>query len=74
MTNLEKNILNAIDDANIGGKKVIINNIIDDKKHFFVKRTNKTLALYWGEEKVVTIDNNVYTVLAINIFKEYIKF
>ena len=74
MTKLEKNLLNAIDDAENGMGKVIVDDAIDDGKCFFVKCTTKTLALYWGNEKVVTIDSSVYTALAVNIFREYIKF
>ena len=74
MTKLEKNLLNAIDDAENGMGKVIVDGAIDDGKCFFVKYTTKTLALYWGEEKVVSLDSSVYMALATKLFAEYIKF
>lgn len=73
MTKLEKNIINAIDDANTTNIKVDLG-IVEDSKGYAIKRNNKTLALYWGEEKVVTLDSNIYTALAAKLFVEYIKF
>lgn len=75
MTKLEKNILVAMEDATDAiGTKVVIENAKEDNKSFFVKYTTKTLALYWGEEKVITLDSSVYMALATKIFSEYIKF
>lgn len=75
MTKLEKNILVAMEDATDAiGTKVVIENAKEDNKSFFVKYTAKTLALYWGEEKVVSLDSSVYMALATKLFAEYIKF
>ena len=73
MTKLEKNIINAIDDANTTNIKVDLG-IVEDSKGYSIKRNNKTLALYWGEEEVVVVDSNIYTALATKLFVEYIKF
>ena len=69
MTKLEKNIINAIEDANSTNSKVV-----EDGKSYAIKRGNKTLALYWGEDKVVVLDSNIYSSLATELFVEYIKF
>ena len=74
MTKLEKNILNAIEDAADNATKVVIEEAKEDNKSFFVKYTSKTLSLYWGKEKAVTLDRSVYMALAVKIFEEYIKF
>ena len=73
MTKLEKNILNAIEDTNATNAKVDLG-IVEDNKGYAIKRTNKTLALYWGEDKVVVVDSNIYSSLATELFVEYIKF
>lgn len=73
MTKLEKNIINAIDDAESTNIKVDLG-IVEENKSYAIKRNNKTLALYWGKEKVVVIDSNTYTALAAKLFMEYIKF
>ena len=75
MTKLEKNIIVAMEDAaEIIGTKVAINDAKEDNKSFFVKYTTKTLSLYWGKEKAVTLDSSVYIALAVKLFEEYIKF
>ena len=73
MTKLEKNILNAIEDTNITNSKIDLG-IVEDNKGYSIKRSNKTLALYWGEDKVVVLDSNIYSSLATELFVEYIKF
>lgn len=73
MTKLEKNILNAIEDTNATNAKIDLG-IVEDNKGFAIKRTNKILALYWGEDKVVVLDSNIYSSLATELFVEYIKF
>ncbi len=75
MTKLEKNILVAMDDAaDAVDTKVVIDGAKEDNKLFFVKYTSKTLSLYWGKEKVITLDRSVYMALATKLFVEYIKF
>lgn len=75
MTKLEKNILVAMEDASGAiGTKVAVESAKEDNKSFFVKYTTKTLVLYWGEEKVITLGSSVYMALAVKIFSEYIKF
>ena len=75
MTKLEKNILVAMEDAaDSANTKVVIDGAKEDNKSFFVKYTSKTLSLYWGKEKAVTLDRSVYMALAVKIFVEYIKF
>ena len=75
MTKLEKNILKAIEDAaDNANTKIVIEEAKEDNKSFFVKYTSKTLSLYWGKEKAVTLDRSVYMALAVKIFVEYIKF
>ena len=75
MTKLEKNILVAMEDAaDNANTKVAIDGAKEDNKSFFVKYTSKTLSLYWGKEKAVTLDRSVYMALAVKIFVEYIKF
>ena len=75
MTKLEKNIIIAMEDASGAiGTKVTIENAKEDNKSFFVKYTSKTLSLYWGKERAVTLDSSVYMALAVKIFLEYIKF
>lgn len=73
MTKLEKNILNAIEDTNVTNSKIDLG-IVEDNKGYAIKRNNKTLALYWGEDKVVVLDSNIYSSLATELFVEYIKF
>lgn len=73
MTKLEKNVLNAIEDTNITNSKIDLG-IAEDNKGYAIKRNNKTLALYWGEDKVVVLDSNIYSSLATELFVEYIKF
>ena len=75
MTKLEKNIIIAMEDASGAiGTKVTIENAKEDNKSFFVKYTSKTLSLYWGKERAVTLDSSVYMALAVKLFEEYIKF
>ena len=75
MTKLEKNLLNAMEDAAITiGKKTPVEDIMEDGKSFFVKYSTTSLSLYWGEEKVINLDKGVYMALAAKIFSEYIKF
>lgn len=73
MTKLEKNIINAIEDTNSINSKIDIG-VVEDGKSYAIKRGNKTLALYWGEDKVVVLDSNIYSSLATELFVEYIKF
>lgn len=73
MTKLEKNILNAIEDTNSTNSKIDIG-VVEDGKSYAIKRSEKTLALYWGEDKVVVLDSNIYSSLATELFVEYIKF
>ena len=73
MTKLEKNILNAIEDTNSTNSKIDIG-VVEDGKSYAIKRSNKTLVLYWGEDKVVVLDSNIYSSLATELFVEYIKF
>ena len=73
MTKLEKNILNAIEDTNSTNSKIDIG-VVEDGKSYAIKRGNKTLALYWGEDRVVVVDSDIYSSLAIALFVEYIKF
>ena len=75
MTKLEKNILVAMEDAaDVDGTKVVIDGAKEDNKSFFVQYTSRSLSLYWGKERVVTLDRSVYMALAVKIFLEYIKF
>ena len=75
MTKLEKNILNAIEDAaDNANTKVVIEEAKEDNKSFFVQYTSRSLSLYWGKEKAITLDRSVYMALAVKIFMEYIKF
>jgi hypothetical protein len=75
MTKLEKNILVAMEDAaEEDGAKVVIDGAKEDNKSFFVQYTSRSLSLYWGKEKVVTLDRSVYMALATKLFVEYIKF
>ena len=73
MTKLEKNIINAIEDTNSTNSKIDIG-AVEDGKSYAIKRGNKTLALYWGEDRVVVVDSNIYSSLATELFVEYIKF
>ena len=73
MTKLEKKIINAIEDANATNAKIDIG-IIEDNKGYSIKRSNKSLTLYWGNERAVVVDSDIYTALAVKIFVEYIKF
>ena len=72
MTKLEKKIINAIEDANTNSKIDI--GVVEDGKSYAIKRGNKTLALYWGEDRVVVVDSDIYSSLAVKLFVEYIKF
>ena len=72
MTRLEKTLFNAIEDCATNTK--IDLGIAEENKGYAIKRTNKTLALYLGNDKVVVVDNNIYTALAVKMFAEYIKF
>ena len=75
MTKLEKKILLAMEDAaDNANTKVVIEEAKEDNKSFFVQYTSRSLSLYWGKERVVTLDRSVYMALAIKIFMEYIKF
>ena len=75
MTKLEKNIIVAMEDAaEIIGTKVAINDAKEDNKPFFVQYTSRSLSLYWGKERAVTLNRSVYMALATKIFLEYIKF
>ena len=73
MTRLEKTLINAIEDSSTTNTKVDLG-IVEDNKGYAIKRTNKTLALYWGKERAVVVDSDIYTALAVKIFEEYIKF
>lgn len=73
MTRLEKTLINAIEDANTTNAKIDIG-IIEDNKGYSIKRSNKSLTLYWGNERAVVVDSDIYTALAVKIFVEYIKF
>ena len=75
MKKKKKNIINAMEDAaDNANTKVVIDGAKEDNKPFFVQYTSRSLSLYWGKEKVVTLDRNVYMALAVKIFLEYIKF
>lgn len=73
MTRLEKTVLNAIEDTNATNTKIDLG-IVEDNKGYAIKCTDKTLALYWGEDKVVVVDSDIYSSLATKLFVEYIKF
>ena len=73
MTRLEKTIINAIEDTNATHNKIDLG-IVEGNKGYAIKCTNKTLALYWGEDKVVVVDRDIYSSLATKLFVEYIKF
>ena len=73
MTRLEKTLINAIEDTSFTNSKIDIG-VVEDGKSYSIKRTNKTLALYWGEDKVVVVDDDIYSSLAVKLFAEYIKF
>ena len=73
MTKLEKKIINAIEDTSFTNSKIDIG-VVEDGKSYAIKRGNKTLALYWGDEKVVVVDGDIYSSLATELFVEYIKF
>lgn len=73
MTKLEKKIINAIEDTSFTNSKIDIG-VVEDGKSYAIKRGNKTLALYWGDEKVIVVDNDIYSSLATELFVEYIKF
>lgn len=72
MTRLEKTLINAIEDATTNAKIDI--GIIEDGKGYSIKRSNKSLTLYWGNERAVVVDSDIYTALAAKLFLEYIKF
>lgn len=73
MTKLEKNLINAIDDSNSTNSKIDIG-VVEDGKSYAIKRSNKSLTLYWGDERAIVVDSDIYTALAVKIFVEYIKF
>ena len=73
MTKLEKNLINAIDDSNSANSKIDIG-VVEDGKSYAIKRSNKSLTLYWGDERAIVVDSDIYTALAVKIFVEYIKF
>ena len=73
MTRLEKTLINAIEDANTTNAKIDLG-IIEDGKGYSIKRSNKSLTLYWGNERAVVVDSDIYTALAAKLFLEYIKF
>ena len=73
MTKLEKKLINAIEDTSFTNSKIDIG-VVEDGKSYAIKRGNKTLALYWGDEKVVVVDGDIYSSLATELFVEYIKF
>ena len=73
MTRLEKTLINAIEDSSTTNSKIDIG-VVEDGKSYAIKRGNKTLALYWGEDKVVVVDDDIYSSLATKLFVEYIKF
>ena len=73
MTRLEKTLINAIEDSSTTNTKVDLG-IVEDNKGYAIKHTEKTIALYWGDERVVVVDSNTYTALASKLFAEYIKF
>ena len=73
MTRLEKTLINAIEDSSTTNTKVDLG-IVEDNKSYAIKLSNKTLALYWGEDRVVVVDSDIYSSLAVKLFVEYIKF
>ena len=73
MTRLEKTLINAIDDSNSTNSKIDIG-VVEDGKSYAIKRSNKSLTLYWGDERAIIVDSDIYTALAVKIFLEYIKF
>ena len=73
MTRLEKTLINAIEDSSTTNSKIDIG-VVEDGKSYAIKRGNKTLALYWGEDKVVVVDDEIYSALTTKRFVEYIKF
>ena len=73
MTRLEKTLINAIDDSNSTNSKIDIG-VVEDGKSYAIKRSNKSLTLYWGNERAIVVDSDIYTALAVKIFLEYIKF
>ena len=73
MTRLEKTLINAIDDSNSTNSKIDIG-VVEDGKSYAIKRSNKSLTLYWGNERAIVVDSDIYTALAVKIFVEYIKF
>ena len=73
MTRLEKTLINAIDDSNSTNSKIDIG-VVEDGKSYAIKRSNKSLTLYWGDERAIVVDSDIYTALAVKLFAEYIKF
>ena len=73
MTRLEKTLINAIDDSNSTNSKIDIG-VVEDGKSYAIKRSNKSLTLYWGDERAIVVDSDIYSSLAIALFVEYIKF
>ena len=73
MTRLEKTLINAIDDSNSTNSKIDIG-VVEDGKSYAIKRSNKSLTLYWGNERAIVVDSDIYTALAVKLFAEYIKF
>ena len=73
MTRLEKTLINAIEDTSFTNSKIDIG-VVEDGKSYAIKRSNKSLTLYWGDERAIIVDSDIYTALAVKIFLEYIKF
>ena len=73
MTRLEKTLINAIEDSSTTNTKVDLG-IVEDNKGYAIKRSNKSLTLYWGNERAIVVDSDIYTALAVKLFAEYIKF
>ena len=73
MTRLEKTLINAIEDTSFTNSKIDIG-VVEDGKSYAIKRSNKSLTLYWGDERAIVVDSDIYTALAAKIFVEYIKF
>ena len=73
MTRLEKTLINAIEDSSTTNTKVDLG-IVEDNKSYAIKRSNKSLTLYWGDERAIVVDSDIYTALAVKLFAEYIKF
>ena len=73
MTRLEKTLINAIEDTSFTNSKIDIG-VVEDGKSYAIKRSNKSLTLYWGDERAIVVDSDIYTALGVKLFLEYIKF